>query len=113
MAPPEHTVLTVLSDDPDRAWAGDLGKALFVEASTYSSWQTPDIKSAVHSHASTVEELRKENIYEIITPDEAISLGRQRGSMILHPLCGGISPDVAWETMHTYVDKVLPALKGN
>ena len=50
---------------------------------------------------------------EIVTPDEAISLGRERGSMILHPLCGGISPDVAWETMHMYVDKVLPALKGS
>jgi hypothetical protein len=103
----------VLSDDPDRAWAGELGKGLFTEASTYSSWQTPDIKSAVHSHATTVEELRKENIYEIVTPDEAISLGRQRGSMILHPLCGGISPELGWETMHMYVDKVLPALKGS
>jgi hypothetical protein len=113
MAPPEHTVLTMLSDDPDRAWAGEVGKGLFVEASTYASWQTPDIKSAVHSHAKTVEELREENIYEIITPEEAITLGRQRGSMILHPMCGGISPELGWETMRTYVDKVLPALKGS
>ena len=67
----------------------------------------------MHSHATTVEELRKENIYEIITPDEAIGFARERGSMILHPMCGGISTDVAWETMHMYVDKVLPALKGS
>ena len=109
--PPEHTVLTVVTEDPERDWAGDVGKALFEEASTYASWQTPDIKSAVHSHATTVEELRKENIYEIVTPEECIANGKERGSVVLHPLCGGISPDVAWKCLTLYAEQVLPALK--
>ena len=108
--PPEHTVLTVVAEDPEKAWA-QIGPDLFEEASTYASWQTPDITSAVHSHATSVEELRKENIYEIVTPEECIANSKERGSVVLHPLCGGISPDVAWTCMTLYAEKVLPALK--
>ena len=60
-----------LHEDPDGAWA-PLGQHFLHEATTYASWQTPDIKSAVHSHATNVEELRKEGIYEVLTPEQAI-----------------------------------------
>jgi hypothetical protein len=48
-----------VSEDPDKAWA-ELGQYFMYEAATYRSWQTDDISSAVHSHASTPEELRAE-----------------------------------------------------
>jgi alkanesulfonate monooxygenase SsuD/methylene tetrahydromethanopterin reductase-like flavin-dependent oxidoreductase (luciferase family) len=110
--PPEHTSLTVLAEDPDRAWA-ELGHHLLHEAQQYQTWQTADIHSAVSSTATTVAELRAEGIYEILSPDQAVARCREQGdftTMVLHPLCGGIPVDRGWDTVNLYVDKVLPAL---
>ena len=99
-------------EDPDKAWA-ELGHHLFHETSTYASWQTPDIKSAVHSHATTVEELRAEGMYRFVTPDEIVAQAKATGpefSFNLHPMCGGMPIDKAWESLQLYEDKVLPQL---
>lgn len=97
--PDEYTQMTFVAEDPDKAWA-ELGHHFLHEASMYSSWQTSDISSAVHSHAETPEELRAEGIYQIITPGAAAALER----VIHHPLCGGMPIDAAWESLQLYVD---------
>lgn len=99
-------------EDPDKAWA-ELGHHLFHEASTYAGWQTPDIKSAVHSGAKTVDELRAEGMYRFVTPAEIIAQAKAGGdafSFNFHPLCGGMPIDKAWESLQLYEDKVLPNL---
>jgi alkanesulfonate monooxygenase SsuD/methylene tetrahydromethanopterin reductase-like flavin-dependent oxidoreductase (luciferase family) len=112
MMPSPDTVMLHVADDPDRAWA-ELGDYFFHEASTYASWQTPDIKSAVHSHARTVDELRAEGIYQVLTPDECVERAQAQGAAAafsLHPLCGGMPIDKAWESVQLFTDKVLPRL---
>ncbi len=69
--PPEHTAMTFVAEDPERVWR-DLGHHFFEESSTYSSWQPPGQTSSVHSHATNVEELRAEGIYEVVTPAELV-----------------------------------------
>ena len=71
MMPGEDTVMLHVAEDPDQAWA-ELGDYFFHEASTYSSWQTEDISSAVHSYATTPEELRAEGIYQVLSPDQVV-----------------------------------------
>ncbi|MBV9870030.1 MAG: LLM class flavin-dependent oxidoreductase [Frankiaceae bacterium] len=110
--PPAETALTIIQEDPDKAWA-ELGHHLLHEASRYQSWQTDDVHSAVASHASTVEELRAEGIYRILSPEQAIEICKAEGdfaTMILHPLVGGMPVDKAWDTVNLYIEKVLPAL---
>jgi alkanesulfonate monooxygenase SsuD/methylene tetrahydromethanopterin reductase-like flavin-dependent oxidoreductase (luciferase family) len=109
MMPGERTVMTHVVEDPDKAWA-ELGPYFMEEAMTYASWQTPDITSAVHSHASTLEELRAEGIYAFVTPDELVERIKAEGDAAfvnLHPLCGGMPIDEGWKCLHLYVDKVL------
>ena len=96
-------------EDPDRAWA-ELGSYFLHEATTYHAWQTPDIKSAVHSYASTVEELRAEGIYRIISPEEAIDMGKD-GDFALHPLVGGMPIEEGWRSLRLFGDEVVPNLK--
>jgi len=65
----------------------------------------------VHSHATTVDELRAEGIYQILTPDEVVGRAKELGELAafnLHPLCGGMPIDKAWESVQLYVDRVLP-----
>lgn len=110
--PPAEFHHVWVADDPDAAW-NEIGGYLLHEAMTYSSWQTPDIKSAVHSHATTPAELRAEGIYRIMTPAEVLDEVRAAGdqaAVSLHPMCGGMPIDTAWKYLETYVDKVLTKL---
>lgn len=112
LMPGEETVMLHVATDPDKAWA-EIGPHFLHEAMTYAGWQTPDIRSAVHSHATTVEELRAEGIYQILTPDEVVERARRDGPLAafnLHPMCGGMPIDKGWESLQLYVENVMPRL---
>jgi alkanesulfonate monooxygenase SsuD/methylene tetrahydromethanopterin reductase-like flavin-dependent oxidoreductase (luciferase family) len=112
IAPPEHVSLLFVSDDPDRAWT-QLGSYLLHEATTYASWQTAEILSSVHSYATTVDELRAEAIYEILSPADCLARAAEQGpetSFVLHPLCGGMPLEAAWDCLRLYVDEVVGKL---
>ena len=92
-----------------------IGDYLLHDAVTYSGWQPEGHTSAVHSHATNLEELRVEGRYRILTPDECVARGKQRGrftDFILYPLCGGTPPEHGWRSLELYADKVLPLLEG-
>ena len=49
-------------------------------------------------------------MWAVVTPDECIELARNVGAVTLHPLMGGIPPELGWESLQLYVDKVQPHL---
>ena len=104
--PPEDVTLLFVSEDPDRTWA-ELGHHFLHEASTYAGWQTPDNRSAVHSKARTVDELRAEGIYAVVTPEECL----ERRTFALHPLVGGMPVERGWECVTLFAETVLPKLR--
>ncbi|WP_405776731.1 LLM class flavin-dependent oxidoreductase [Streptomyces sp. NBC_00859] len=111
MMPPAETPLLHVAEDPDRVWA-EYGDCFLHEARTYSSWQSADIRSAVRSGAETVDGLRAEGIYRVVTPDECVTLAEGVGSLVLHPLCGGIPVAEGWRSLRLFAESVLPRLKG-
>jgi alkanesulfonate monooxygenase SsuD/methylene tetrahydromethanopterin reductase-like flavin-dependent oxidoreductase (luciferase family) len=101
-----------VTDDPERAWA-EIAPFALHEAQTYASWQTPGQRSSVHTDAATLEELKTSGVYRVVTPDECVDLAAQlgpMGSIVLHPLMGGMDPKLGWESLELFVDKVLPRL---
>ena len=101
-----------VADDPDKAWA-EIGPNLLHDATVYRSWQTDDIRSHVTAEGSTIDELRAEGVYQILTPDECVALANGIGAhdpLIFHPLCGGIAPERAWESLELFAAEVLPRL---
>ena len=106
--PPAGFCHQFIVDDPDKAWA-ELGGYLLHEATVYAGFQSTEHKSAVHNTATTVEELRAQGTYRFMTPDEAIAAASAAGdaySFNLHPLCGGMPIDVAWEMLERWGDRV-------
>ncbi|GAA2322896.1 LLM class flavin-dependent oxidoreductase [Streptomyces kunmingensis] len=108
MMPAKTTSLLHLSEDPDRTWA-EYGAHFLHEARTYASWQSRDIRSAVKSAATTVDELRAEGVYRILTPQECLAQGLE--NYVLHPLSGGMPLDEGWRSLHLFCEDVLPRLK--
>jgi hypothetical protein len=37
---------------------------------------------------------------------------RETGSLMLHPLMGGLDPDLAWESLELIASKVIPRLSA-
>jgi alkanesulfonate monooxygenase SsuD/methylene tetrahydromethanopterin reductase-like flavin-dependent oxidoreductase (luciferase family) len=99
-----------VAEDVDAAWDA-LGPHLLHDARAYGAWLGDDHDAVTRSTATTVEELRaEEGNYRILTPDEAVELGRANGYLALQPLCGGLAPDLAWASLHLIEQEVLPRL---
>ena len=99
-----------VSDDPDRDWELIARHALY-DAQSYSSWQTSDQRSQVHTDARTLDELKQSGVYKVVTPDECVELARAVGTLVLHPLMGGMPPALGWQGLRLFAEKVLPRLR--
>ena len=102
-----------VTEDPERDWPRIAPHALY-DAQTYHSWQTPGQRSAVHVEASDIDELKRTGVYRVVTPDECVALAEElgpMGSLIFHPLMGGMSPELGWEGLELFAAKVLPRLR--
>jgi alkanesulfonate monooxygenase SsuD/methylene tetrahydromethanopterin reductase-like flavin-dependent oxidoreductase (luciferase family) len=97
--------------DPDQAWA-EMGSFLLHDAQMYAAW-LGGAATATRSAASTVEELRAEQgSYRIFTPDEAALHIRTSGLLLTQPLCGGLPPKLAWQSLELLVEEVLPEVNS-
>ncbi len=100
------------AEDPDAFW-GRYGEHLLHEARVYDSWQG-DVTSVVHDRSTTVDEMRKAGVYVVWTPDELIARVRsgEVNGVTTHPLCGGLPPEGAWESLRLLAEVVLPGVRG-
>lgn len=99
-----------VAEDPDEAWARIAPHALH-ETNTYGGWLASADSLGPYEAAEDADALRAAGDYLVITPDECIARVRETGSLLLHPLMGGLDPDVAWESLELVANKVLPALR--
>jgi hypothetical protein len=63
-----------------------------------------------YRRARDIDELRALNVYEIVSPDEAVRLLNERGAATFRPLVGGLDPETAWESLRLLESDVLPNL---
>ncbi|MBW2399687.1 MAG: LLM class flavin-dependent oxidoreductase [Deltaproteobacteria bacterium] len=115
LRPPGSGEMLWVSEDPDRSWA-EIGQYLLYHAVTYASWQgTNSGGSVVNSEATTIESLRAEQKYKILTPEQCIeySQSNPNGAVVHFPLCGGTPPELGWQSLELYAAKVLPHVKSS
>jgi alkanesulfonate monooxygenase SsuD/methylene tetrahydromethanopterin reductase-like flavin-dependent oxidoreductase (luciferase family) len=92
-----------VADDVDRAWA-ELGPHLLHDAVMAASYRPGDDSVASITRADTVSALRESGgPYRILTVDEAADFVRSGRPLPLHPLCGGVPPNVAWRYLELAV----------
>jgi alkanesulfonate monooxygenase SsuD/methylene tetrahydromethanopterin reductase-like flavin-dependent oxidoreductase (luciferase family) len=100
-----------IAEDVDRAW-NELGPYLLHDAQMYAAWMG-ESGSISKSVAADVSALRAENgAYRIFTPEQAATHIRENGILMLQPLCGGLPPALAWQSLELLASKVLPAVKA-
>ncbi|HEY5153683.1 MAG TPA: LLM class flavin-dependent oxidoreductase [Acidimicrobiales bacterium] len=114
VAVPSGPPTLFVAEDPDRLW-GQIGSYLLHDAMTYRSWQPEGQTSHVKADATTVDALRAEGVYQILTPEECVAVAGEIGpfgAMTHHPLCGATPPEYGWASLELYVDRVLPHVRN-
>ncbi|MCB1704008.1 MAG: LLM class flavin-dependent oxidoreductase [Halioglobus sp.] len=104
---PNEPSLTLLSDDPDRAWQ-EIGEHLLYDAIAYGQWRHKTRRAYAESQATSVEALRAEGKYRILTPEQAVEQMQNKGSINLSPLCGGTPVEFGFQSLELFGSKVLP-----
>lgn len=107
--PDEANAMVFVDEDPERAWP-ELAPFFLREAREYASWRREGVPRPGEQPVETIEALRAQRRYEILTPAacvERIRAGGPRATLCLHPLAGGIPIERAWSSLRLYAEKVL------
>ena len=96
--------------DPGRDWRR-IGPHALHDARTYHEWQTPGQRSEVHVDAVTEDDVRRSPVYRVVTPEGCLEIAREHGRVLLHPLMGGIEPELGWASLRLFASDVLPHLR--
>jgi alkanesulfonate monooxygenase SsuD/methylene tetrahydromethanopterin reductase-like flavin-dependent oxidoreductase (luciferase family) len=105
--PGTATVLFV-ADDVDRAW-DELGHYLLHDAMTAAAYRHGETSVASISTATSVDKLRADSSYRVVTTEETVELVRTGTVLPLLPLCGGLPPVVAWAYLERAAEAVARA----
>jgi alkanesulfonate monooxygenase SsuD/methylene tetrahydromethanopterin reductase-like flavin-dependent oxidoreductase (luciferase family) len=106
--PPSRTV--ALAEDPEKAW-DQMGPFFLHEMNAYGGLLAANDGGGPYHPVEDLDELRAAGGYAILTPDEYIDELRAAPFpfAMFHPLCGGITPDLAWASLRLFEHEVMPA----
>ena len=104
---PREPATTFISRDPQACWK-DIGPHLLYDATAYGAWRHPNRRVYAESFASNLEELKSEGKYRVLTPEQAIQVIEETGSLHLAPLTGGVGIDAGWQSLKLYEESVQP-----
>lgn len=111
--PAAPSTVTFVSNDPDAYWQ-KIAPHVQHETNMYACWAEEAGIFSPYRHHDNLDELRESGAYKVYRPAELIDAARDMVSaqpIMLHPLCGGIHPDLAWQSLHLFMDEVMPILR--
>ena len=110
--PPSSTAVVFLAEDPDEYFE-QIGPHLQHETNMYADWSEKAGTHSPYRRCETLADVRESPSYHVFTPEQMVEHCAEVGdtaSVLFHPLCGGIHPDLAWQSLKLFADKVVPEL---
>ena len=116
--PPGKIIVNIsqlhVTEDPDRTWR-EIEPHVLQFVRSYAEMTQSVASGSPYSDIDTVEKVKASGLVTVATPDEAITLCRHADSIgagvTLHPLLGGMSPKLGFESLQLFAGKVMPELK--
>lgn len=111
--PAAPSTVTFVAENPDEYW-DQIAPHVQHETNVYAQWAEKAKVFTPYRHHDNTDELRDSGAYRVYKPQESIEAAKDMVAaqpIMFHPLCGGIHPDLAWQSLQLFADKVLPALR--
>jgi alkanesulfonate monooxygenase SsuD/methylene tetrahydromethanopterin reductase-like flavin-dependent oxidoreductase (luciferase family) len=104
-----------LATDPEKGWK-DLAPYALHDANAYGRWMADNGIGAIGGYtlATDADELRARGQFRVLTPEQLVDELSELGAYhtcVLHPMVGGLSPEVAWNSLHLLEQYVLPKVE--
>jgi alkanesulfonate monooxygenase SsuD/methylene tetrahydromethanopterin reductase-like flavin-dependent oxidoreductase (luciferase family) len=110
---PQGTIAYLhVTETPDATWERVAPYALH-EMNGYGRWAAESSSATGYSEVTDADTLRQMGIYQMLTPDQTIEQINAAGpgaAVLFHPLMGGVPPELAWQNLRLFEEKVLPHL---
>ncbi len=108
------TSVVHVAEDADRGWQ-EIAPYAMHEVNAYGEWQADAGLGADGGYVpfTDPDELRASGRYRVVTPDELVEELREKGPfafVMLHPLLGGLPPEVGWSSLRLVEHEVVPRL---
>jgi alkanesulfonate monooxygenase SsuD/methylene tetrahydromethanopterin reductase-like flavin-dependent oxidoreductase (luciferase family) len=102
--------VVALAEDPDTGWA-HMAPFFLHETNAYGLWQAQDDVASPFHTVTDIDELRTTGQYRVLTPDQLVDEVKTSPFpfAMLHPLCGGMPPELAWSSLRLFEHEVLPS----
>jgi alkanesulfonate monooxygenase SsuD/methylene tetrahydromethanopterin reductase-like flavin-dependent oxidoreductase (luciferase family) len=103
--------VVALAEDPEKGWE-QMGPFFLHETNAYGAWRSDDdnLSAPFRTHEG-LDALRATGQYNVMSPEQFIA--EQQAAPVpfamLHPMCGGMPPDLAWSSLRLFDEQVLPA----
>jgi alkanesulfonate monooxygenase SsuD/methylene tetrahydromethanopterin reductase-like flavin-dependent oxidoreductase (luciferase family) len=113
LAPSASGNFLYIAEDPDAAWQRVAPHAMH-EMNAYGRWMSEAGAAGPYAPIDDADKLRASGQYQILTPDEVVTLARSLGpmdSLMFHPLMGGMDPELSWASLKLFEKAVLPRLR--
>ncbi len=106
------TEVTVLARDPEAGWDA-MVPYFFHETNAYGVWREAADEAGPYSSVSDYDALKATGRYSVLTPEQMIAELKSMPAPVamLHPLCGGMPIDLAWDSLKLFENEVLPAFR--
>jgi alkanesulfonate monooxygenase SsuD/methylene tetrahydromethanopterin reductase-like flavin-dependent oxidoreductase (luciferase family) len=110
--PHGDTRVEALAADPDAGW-DSMAPFFAHEVNAYGAWQQQDGVASPYRPVADHDALRASGRYEVLDPATMVERLRAMPvpSIRLHPLCGGMPIELAWESLRLFEREVLPAFR--
>ncbi len=104
------TRIVALADDPEQRW-DRLAPFFLHENNAYGAWRPEEAVETGYAEVADAETLRATGRYRVLRPDQFVAELKESPLpfTVLNPLCGGIPPELAWESLRLFEHEVLPA----
>lgn len=110
VAGPDGPLSIFVAKDPDAMWE-QIGRHVLHELHEYGKF---GLAAGEEHHPylafADASAAREAGIVAVYTPEECVDQARAGHLPLFKPLIGGLHPDVGWESLHLFVDEVLPNL---
>lgn len=107
--PISENKVVALAEDADEGWR-QMAPYFLHESNAYGAWQAQSgLDSPFHTVAD-VDRLRETGQYRVVTPEQLVEEQKSApfAFIQLHPMCGGIPPELAWSSLRLFEREVLP-----
>lgn len=110
--PPIGPRFVHVAEDVEEGWS-QVERYVQGDRGSYGRWARDAGLETGHRVVSDELGVRDDPEYVVLTPDECLQLLQDLGSdgtLALHPMMGGVPPEVAWSSLRLIEQKVLPRL---